>query len=273
MSAGLLPRFADILRTATELEIATDVTLSGRLLLAQENLLSISYAPFDHIQHGARLAIVGITPGAQQARNALLEARRRLLDGNDHPSALKAAKTFASFSGSMRSNLASMLDHVGLNRWMGVPSTADVWNSRHDLVHFTSALRYPVFVGGENYSGAPSMITTPMLREALLKNLGEEVAALPNAVWVPLGPKATEGLSYLVKQGMLSADRVLLGLPHPSGANAERIAYFLGRKARASLSTKTSPDAIEASRARLTAATHRLAEVRHATCDPRTFGA
>lgn len=263
MSAGLLPRFADIVTSVTEREIEADVTLNGRLLLAEQNTLSISYAPFDHIQHGAKLAIVGITPGAQQARNALLEVRRRLLDGIDHPSALKAAKTFASFSGSMRFNLVSMLDHVGLNRWMGVPSTADIWSSRHDLVHFTSALRYPVFVGRANYSGAPSMITTPMLTEALLKNLGEEVAALPNAVWVPLGPKATEGLSYLVKQGMLSADRVLLGLPHPSGANAERIAYFLGRKARASLSTKTSPDAIEASRARLCSQIARLAEIGH----------
>ncbi|MFZ2155602.1 MAG: hypothetical protein WAV72_05720 [Bradyrhizobium sp.] len=263
MSSGLLPRFADILRTATEPEIAADVTLSGRLLLVQESLLSISYAPFEHIQLGARLAIVGITPGAQQARDALLEARRRLLNGNDHPSALKAAKTFASFSGSMRSNLVGMLDHVGLNRWMGVPSTADVWNSRHDLVHFTSALRYPVFVGGKNYSGAPSMITTPVLREALLKNLGEEVAALPNAVWVPLGPKPAEGLGLLVKQGLLSADQLILGLPHPSGANAERIAYFLGRKSRASLSNKTSPDAIEANRARLCSQVAGLAKFSH----------
>jgi hypothetical protein len=236
---------------ASESEIAIDVTLNGRLLMAQENSLSISYAPFDYIQRGARLAIVGITPGAQQARNALLEARRQLIAGNDQPAVLKAAKMFASFSGPMRNNLVAMLDHVGLNRWMGVLSTAESWNSRPDLVHFASALRYPVFVGGENYSGAPSMIATPVLREALIRNLGEEVAALPDAVWVPLGSKATEGIGLLIKLGLLSADRVLLGLPHPSGANAERIAYFLGRKDRASLSIKTSPDAIELSRTRL----------------------
>jgi hypothetical protein len=251
VSAGQFFRFADVIMGASESEIAADVTLNGRLLLAQENSLSISYAPFDHIQHGARLAIVGITPGAQQARNALLEARRQLIAGNDQPAALKAAKSFASFSGPMRSNLIAMLDHVGLNHWMGVLSTAEVWNSRPDLVHFTSALRYPVFVGGENYSGAPSMIATPILREALIRNLGEEATALPDAVWVPLGPKATEGLGLLVKLGLLSADRLLSGLPHPSGANAERIAYFLGRKDRASLSIKTSPDAIEVSRMRL----------------------
>ncbi|MEH2594958.1 hypothetical protein V1278_001871 [Bradyrhizobium sp. AZCC 1577] len=251
MSPGQLHRFADMLVKVSEQEIAADVTLNGRLLLTREGTLSISYAPFDYIQSGARLAIVGITPGAQQARNALLEARRQLLAGNDHHSALRSAKTFASFSGPMRSNLVSMLDHIGLNRWIGVPSTADVWNSSDDLVHFTSALRYPVFVGGQNYSGAPSMTATPVLRESLITNLGQEVAALSNAVWVPLGPKAAEGLGLLAKLGLLAPERLLLGLPHPSGANAERIAYFLGRKARASLSVKTSPDSIDDSRARL----------------------
>ena len=244
---------------ASESEIVADVTLNGRLLLGQENSVSISYAPFDYIQNGARIAIVGITPGAQQARNALLEARRQLIAENDPSAALKAAKTFASFSGPMRGNLVAMLDHVGLNGWMGVGSTAEVWSTRSDLVHFTSVLRYPVFVDGENYSGAPSMISAPLLREALIRNLGEEVAALPDAVWVPLGPKATEGLGLLVKLGLLSADRLLLGLPHPSGANAERIAYFLGRKDRASLSIKTSPDAIEISRTKLL---HQIAGLR-----------
>ena len=30
-------------------------------------------------------------------------------------------------------------------------------------------------------------------------------------------------------------------MPHPSGANAERIAYFLGRKSREALCAKTDP--------------------------------
>lgn len=213
--------------------------------------MTISYAPFEHIQRGARIVIVGITPGAQQARNALAEIRRQLTAGADHALALRAAKTFASFSGPMRTNLVAMLDHIGLARWMGLDSTAELWTSRSDLVHFTSAIGYPVFVNGENYSGSPSMVSTPLLREALLRYLAEEVSALPGAVWVPLGPKANEGLELLVKRGLLSADRLLAGLPHPSGANAERISYFLGRKDRVLLSAKTAPDAIDHHRARL----------------------
>ena len=38
---------------------------------------------------------------------------------------------------------------------------------------------------------------------------------------------------------------------HPSGANAERIAYFLGRKSRDQLSVKTNPDKIDAARTAL----------------------
>jgi hypothetical protein len=75
--------------------------------------------------------------------------------------------------------------------------------------------------------------------------------ALPDAVWVPLGPKATEGVDWLVRNGVLNAARVLNGLPHPSGANAERIAYFLGRKARDALSFKTDATALNYARERL----------------------
>ncbi|QHP67617.1 hypothetical protein EI171_09335 [Bradyrhizobium sp. LCT2] len=246
-----LQRFASLITEAQESEIAADVTLGGRLLLAKQHSLAISYAPFEYIQNGARIAIVGITPGAQQARNALTEFRRQLTSGADHATALGAAKTFASFSGPMRANLVAMLDHIGLAGWLGLASTAELWTLRSDLVHFTSAIRYPVFINGENYSGSPSMVTTPLLREALLQYLAEEVSALPDAVWVPLGPKVSEGLALLVKRGCLSADRLLIGLPHPSGANAERISYFLGRKDRALLSAKTAPDAIDAHRAAL----------------------
>jgi hypothetical protein len=38
---------------------------------------------------------------------------------------------------------------------------------------------------------------------------------------------------------------VLAGLPHPSGANAERISYFLGRKSKEALSSKTNATKID----------------------------
>jgi len=76
---------------------------------------------------------------------------------------------------------------------------------------------------------------------------------LPAAVWIPLGPRVGEALRDVVRVGKLDPERVLEGLPHPSGANAERIAYFLGRKSRASLSAKTNAAALDAARERVIA--------------------
>ena len=55
----------------------------------------------------------------------------------------------------------------------------------------------------------------------------------------------------LIQQGKLNAERVLKGLPHPSGANAERISYFLGRKAKEDLSAKTNAAQIDSVRLQL----------------------
>jgi hypothetical protein len=249
----LLKRFSPLLISATEADVRSDVTLGSRLILAQSGSLVVSYAPFEHIQLGAKIVIVGITPGEQQARNALLELRRQLLLGADDATALAKAKVFASFSGAMRTNLIAMLDHIGLHRWAGLDSIADLWTTRSDLAHFTSALRYPVFVSGKNYSGQPSMTATPALRELLVSCLKEEALALPNAVWIPLGPTATAGVEWVIQQGALNRANVLIGLPHPSPASMERIKYFLGQKLKSDLSIKTEPIRLDAARERLTA--------------------
>lgn len=213
----------------------------------------MSYAPFDHIERGAKVVIVGITPGEQQARNALLEARRQLISGVSHATALEKAKVFASFSGPLRTNLIAMLDHIGLHRWAGLDSMAELWDGRSDLVHFTSALRYPVFVNGDNYSGQPSMTATPILRGLLDTCLREEALALSRAIWIPLGPKATQGIEWIIQEGALDRNNALIGLPHPSGASSERIKYFLGQKHRNDLSVKTEPVRLDSARERLTA--------------------
>src|SRR6266404_353379 len=87
------------------------------------------------------------------------------------------------------SSLASLLEN----------SMAELWTTRTDLVHFTSALRYPVFVNGTNYSGQPSMTATPVLRHLLDTCLREEAVALSKAIWIPLGPKATQGVEWIIQ--------------------------------------------------------------------------
>ena len=110
-----------------------------------------------------------------------------------------------------------------------------------------------MFVNGANYSGQPSMIATPILRQLLDTCLREEAVALAKAIWVPLGPKATQGVEWIIQQGALDPNNVLIGLPHPSGASGERIKYFLGQKRKSDLSVKTEPTRLDAARERLTA--------------------
>jgi hypothetical protein len=267
VDTNLLAQFAPLLTSVTEAEIRTDSTLSGRLTLSHDGALTINWTPFDHINTSARIVLVGITPGRQQAVNALAEARRQLLKGADLAMTAAAAKSTASFSGAMRGNLVSQLDHVGINRFLGIQTCASLFGVDYsatiwmrsfqpdcraavdaNLVHYTSALRHPVFVGGENYSGQPSMTKHRLLRDYLRRHLGAEARALPGALWIPLGPRPAEALLSLAEADELERNRILDGLQHPSGANAERIAYFLGRKAKAALSVKTNPLTIDVAR-------------------------
>jgi hypothetical protein len=116
-------------------------------------------------------------------------------------------------------------------------------------MHVTGALRQPVFVSGTNYNGTnPNMLTTPLLQSQLIDYFGQEAAQMQDAVFVPLGPKVSLALSWLARRGMLDEGRILYGIPHPSGANAERIAYFLGRKEKNALSSRTNGSQIDADR-------------------------
>jgi hypothetical protein len=248
------PRFAGVIRqlspqqvenprSVADLRLA-DVTIGGRVV-------EMVYAPFDHANTSARIAVVGLTPGRQQAANALGAAQQALLEGSSNEQAGQRAKVFASFSGPMRANLIAMLDKIGIARWLGITTTASLWDRDSQLIHFTSALRYPVFLDGENWSGTPDMLRIACMRNWLDTYTGTELSLLQDAVFVPLGPKVSAALNHLADIGRIPRDRILDGMPHPSGANAERIAYFLGNKASADLSPKTNPDWIDAARANL----------------------
>jgi hypothetical protein len=47
----------------------------SRLLLWEDGALSVYYAPWDWVNTTAKVMLVGITPGAYQATEALLEAQ------------------------------------------------------------------------------------------------------------------------------------------------------------------------------------------------------
>lgn len=225
--------------------------LDSKLLISESGNLATYYAPFEHVNTAARVVLVGITPGLFQAQRALEQLRTGLRAGLSDGEALQQAKETASFSGPMRTALVDMLDSVGVNTALGLRSCSELFGTAASLVHYTSALRNPVFAGGQNYTGNPAILRTPYLRSMADEWLAEEARILPNALWIPLGKEPTAVMRSFASRGLLASDRVLDGMPHPSGANAERIAYFLGRKPRHLLSVKTKPETIDESRADL----------------------
>ncbi|MGE6384733.1 hypothetical protein ACQKEN_03545 [Pseudomonas sp. NPDC078416] len=98
------------------------------------------------------------------------------------------------------------------------------------------------------------MLSRSTLRHQVETHLAEEIRALgPQCLYVPLGPKVAEIFQHLQAKGLLKPEQLLDGLPHPSGANAERISYFLGSKAREQLSSKTNAAVLDMAKVRILA--------------------
>jgi hypothetical protein len=144
---------------------------------------------------------------------------------------MRAAKETAAFSGEpMRGNLVRQLNHWGVERWLGLADAAALFSTDRHLVQTTSLLRYPVFVNGKDYRGAPDMLKHPLLKKHLLDYFVPEVTELDNAVFFGLGPAVQDILDRLIVSGAVKKDRVLGGMLHPSGNNTYRINYLTGTR-------------------------------------------
>lgn len=254
MHHTLFNRFAPAIQGLTDVELrGDDPALFDKLRIDADDKVTVCYAPFEHLNPAARLVIVGITPGKSQMLNALREARNQMRRGATTEKVLHAALQTAAFSGPTRKNLIDLLDHVGVSRWLNLGSSAELFDTAADSVQWTSVLRNPVFHKGANYNGTPSMLRNPVLRKQLIGGFGQDARQLPNAVFVALGGKAAEALSFLADEGLIEERQILGQLPHPSNASAERVAYFLGRKAKERLSVKTDPNKLDIAREAMTA--------------------
>lgn len=206
--------------------------------------------------------VVGISPGFVQWKNAMREAQRQLAAGSATGDILRAARLAGAFSGAIRPNFVALLDAIGVQRWLGIDSCATLFERDARLVQVSAILRHPIFVDGKNYSGTPAMPRHAFLRAEVMRYFAREAALLPEALYIPMGASVSAGLDWLASQGVLRADRILHGLPHPSGANAERVAYFLGRKEAHALSAKTNGAQLDAARSALLAQMEKLMETR-----------
>lgn len=231
MAKARFERYAPrIARLPQRTLIAADLMINA-FLLERDGDLSVYYIPFERLNPSARVVLIGITPGFSQMRLAYEAARDGLKQGLAHKEILDRVGQTASFAGQMRTNLNRMLDDLGLPGLLGIDHSEQLFADRADLLHSTSALRNPVFVRANNYTGsAPPIATTPMLRRQILQTLGPELAAVPSAILVPLGRAVQNALGVLIAEGLIDPRRCCMGFPHPSGANAHRARLFADRR-------------------------------------------
>ncbi len=191
--------------------------------LERDGLLEIYYAPMDWLRPTARLAVVGITPGRDTMLIAYRTTAEGLRAGRGSASVLNEVKSRASFSG-FRPQLGQWLDELAVPQHLGLRTAAQLWERNgQGYLHPTSAIRYPVFVGGENYSGSsPKITASQLLTRYVREHLAPELAIIPDALVVPLGVRVGEAMTLLIKEGLIDARRCLIGFPHPSGNNGHR---------------------------------------------------
>lgn len=229
--------FADVLLGLPPITNDADVR-RPELTLATEGLWTIAYCPFDWVNPTAKVVIVGITPGQHQMTVSNRAAQEALRAGATHDDALRQACAAGSFAGPMRRNLVTMLDDIGLNRHLGIGTTATLFTQHTHLLHSTSALLYPVFYKGKNYTGSPDPTRSPLLRRFTEDVLPTELALVPDALVIPLGRTVTDLLHPLGRLGRVNPARCLLDFPHPSGGNGHRARLY--KEHRDALTTRAA---------------------------------
>lgn len=221
----------------------------GKYEVFSVNGLTSYYAPFDSVNLNAKVLILGITPGTTQFDNSLAFFTEARKNGLSDDRAMDLIKSKASFSGPLRSNLVRMLNHIGLHKKLGVESTAQLFEAKKDLAHFSSFIRYPTYYKDKPYNGSPNPLKNESLIWMIENVLIPELLSLESLDYIiPVGGKVEKVMMYVASINPAFKDKLLCGLPHPSGANSERIAYFLGNKCKSDLSIKTNPQIIDDAR-------------------------
>lgn len=203
--------------------------MTGNFRMERCGHIDMYYAPHnEYINTLASVVIIGITPGWTQMRTAYEAARAGLAKGMSDEEVCRIAKEAASYAGSMRQNLISMLDELRLNEKMGLPSCADLFERQRNLLHTTSVLRFPIFVRNKNYTGAsPLLLANTFLRTKAIAYMKEELPLLDEkALVIPLGRAVEQVLHVMKEEGILNGQHCLWGFPHPSGANGHRFRQF-----------------------------------------------
>jgi hypothetical protein len=231
-SVTQIEKYEPFIRSLPSGRLSKEQLFVKELLLEEAGAMSIYYVPYEYVNVKAKLMIIGITPGFTQMEVAIRSARDDLREGVPAEQIDQRAKALASFAGSMRTHLIEMLNQLELPLWLGLGSSRSLFEERRDLLHTTSAIRYPVFIHGKNYTGH----SPPILKSETLYRYAEsiflpELLAVEDALVIPLGKSVAEVVQRFADKGWIDSQRCLFQMPHPSGANGHRKKQFEQHKA------------------------------------------
>ena len=209
--------------------------LIDKFLIDKENNIEIYYAPHnEYLNPKAKVFIIGITPGFQQMSTAIATARKELEVSDNIEEIQYKCKVAARFSGSLRKNIISMLDGIELNNIFNLESCSQLFEEEDYLLHTISLIPYPVFVKKENYTGhTPKLIKSKFLMKYIYDNFINEFKKLEKSeeiLLISLGKAVEEVLIKLKEDGVIKEEQILMGFPHPSGANVNRVTQFEANK-------------------------------------------
>ncbi|MDU7904555.1 MAG: hypothetical protein E7J33_03205, partial [Peptostreptococcaceae bacterium] len=133
---------------------------------------------------------------------------------------------------------------IKLNDALRLNSCKELFEDKDYLLHTVSLIPYSVFVNKQNYSGhTPKLIKSEFLMNYVYENFINEFRSLDKSkevLLIPLGKAVQDVLLKLSEDNLVDKNQILLGFPHPSGANVNRIKQLEENKdyLKASISSK-----------------------------------
>ncbi|MEX2219143.1 MAG: hypothetical protein WD749_10345 [Phycisphaerales bacterium] len=193
--------------------------------------LEAFYAPLEWVNRAARVVLLGAAPGWHEMESAF---RAALAAGHarDPADVLRRGRLATLPTGPIRQRLCELLDRAGIAARCGLRWSEPLFDPRSRLLHWTWVARYPVFVRGRgsrlvDYRGRdPSVLRSPLIRAFITDALAGELAAIPDALVIPIGPGPADALWLLVQSGYLDPQRVGPTLPEPALLDRHQVATW-----------------------------------------------
>ena len=95
------------------------------------------------------------------------------------------------------------------------------------MIDIAARISFFQFVKKENYTGhTPKLIKSEFLMKYIYENFVDEFKKIENykeVLLIPLGRAVEEVLLKLKDDGIIGENQILIGFPHPSGANVNRV--------------------------------------------------